>query len=71
MSGGVERVEAPLGKSAAAPEVIFFVGDSITHDGKYIEYVETVLIADTGKRYDILGLGLSSETVSGLSSVMT
>ena len=30
MSGGVERVEAPLGKSAAAPEVIFFVGDSIT-----------------------------------------
>lgn len=46
---------------------ILFLGDSITHDGKYIEYVETVLIADTDKRYEILGLGLSSETVSGLS----
>lgn len=46
---------------------ILFLGDSITHSGQYIEYVETVLIADTDKRYDILGLGLSSETVSGLS----
>lgn len=56
-------------RAESLPDVkrILFLGDSITHDGKYIEYVETVLIADTDKRYDILGLGLSSETVSGLS----
>ncbi len=54
---------------AALPDVkrILFLGDSITHDGKYVEYVETVLLANTDKRYEILDLGLSSETVSGLS----
>lgn len=46
---------------------IVFLGDSITADGKYVEYVETVLLAKTSKRYDIIPLGLSSETVSGLS----
>jgi pimeloyl-ACP methyl ester carboxylesterase/lysophospholipase L1-like esterase len=46
---------------------IVFLGDSITHSGQYIEYVETILLAQTTKRYDILDLGLSSETVSGLS----
>ncbi len=56
-------------RAAALPDVrrILFLGDSITHSGQYIEYVETVLIADTARRYEILGLGLSSETVSGLS----
>ncbi len=46
---------------------IVFLGDSITHSGQYIEYVETIVLAQTPKRYDILDLGLSSETVSGLS----
>lgn len=46
---------------------IVFLGDSITADGKYVEYVETVLLAKTSRRYDIIPLGLSSETVSGLS----
>ncbi|HEY2573325.1 MAG TPA: GDSL-type esterase/lipase family protein, partial [Verrucomicrobiaceae bacterium] len=46
---------------------IVFLGDSITHDGRYIGYLETVLLADTNKRYEMLDLGLSSETVSGLS----
>ena len=56
-------------RAESLPDVkrILFLGDSITHSGQYIEYVETVLIADTDKRYDILGMGLSSETVSGLS----
>ncbi len=46
---------------------IVFLGDSITHAGQYIEYVETVLITNTNKQYEFLDLGLSSETVSGLS----
>jgi lysophospholipase L1-like esterase/pimeloyl-ACP methyl ester carboxylesterase len=53
----------------ALPDVkrILILGDSITHDGKYVEYLETVLTVNTEKHYDILDLGLSSETVSGLS----
>lgn len=58
-----------VGKPGELPKVdrILFLGDSITADGKYIEYVETVVLAETDKRYDIISLGLSSETVSGLS----
>lgn len=50
-----------------AEKRIVFLGDSITHNGRYIEYVETILLAETDRRYEILDLGLSSETVSGLS----
>jgi pimeloyl-ACP methyl ester carboxylesterase/lysophospholipase L1-like esterase len=46
---------------------ILILGDSITHSGQYIGFLETVLIADTDRRYEIIGSGLSSETVSGLS----
>lgn len=48
-------------------KTIVFLGDSITHSGQYIAFLETILIADAAKRYRILNLGLSSETVSGLS----
>ena len=60
---------APDAKPGTLPEAkrIVFLGDSITHSGQYIQFIETVLLAETGKRYDILNLGLSSETVSGLS----
>lgn len=56
-------------RAESLPDVkrIVFIGDSITHGGGYIEYTETVLLADTKKRYEIVGVGLSSETVSGLS----
>jgi pimeloyl-ACP methyl ester carboxylesterase/lysophospholipase L1-like esterase len=59
----------PASAAPSLPNVerIVFLGDSITHDGKYITYLETVLLADTDKHYQILDLGLSSETVSGLS----
>lgn len=59
----------PIGVKPALPDVkkILVLGDSITHDGKYVEYLETVLLANTDKHYEILDLGLSSETVSGLS----
>lgn len=54
---------------AAVPDAnrIVFLGDSITADGKYIEYAETIILATTDKRPEIIDLGLSSETVSGLS----
>lgn len=47
---------------------IVFLGDSITQGGAYVEFIEAALIAkypDSNKV--IIPLGLSSETVSGLS----
>ncbi len=72
LSGQAAPKKAPTKPTVAAPALpdvkrIVFLGDSITHDGKYIEYLETVLLTDTDKHYEILDLGLSSETVSGLS----
>jgi pimeloyl-ACP methyl ester carboxylesterase/lysophospholipase L1-like esterase len=63
-------VSAPLLLAQSLlPDVkrIVVLGDSITHSGQYIAFLETVLIADTDRRYEIVGNGLSSETVSGLS----
>lgn len=70
---GADSLVAQSASSSSAQQAlpdagrIVFLGDSITADGKYVEYVETVLLAKTSKRYDIIDLGLSSETVSGLS----
>jgi lysophospholipase L1-like esterase len=47
---------------------ILFLGDSITHDGKYVADVETELLLHLPDRhFEIIDCGLSSETVSGLS----
>ncbi|MBN2413246.1 SGNH/GDSL hydrolase family protein [candidate division KSB1 bacterium] len=47
---------------------ILFIGDSITQDGTYIDYIETFLSAKyPDKNFNILDLGLSSETVCGLT----
>lgn len=47
---------------------ILFLGDSITFGGTYIQILESALIvAQPEVEYEILNLGLSSETVSGLS----
>jgi lysophospholipase L1-like esterase/pimeloyl-ACP methyl ester carboxylesterase len=46
---------------------IVFLGDSITHAGQYLEFLETILLVETSYRPEVLPLGLSSETVSGLS----
>jgi len=49
-------------------ERIVFLGNSITYSGQYVEYVETILTANNpGKKYEIINVGLPSETVSGLS----
>lgn len=53
---------------AAAPYRIVVLGDSITHAGRYVEFVETALVTQFPDReIEVLDLGLSSETVSGLS----
>jgi lysophospholipase L1-like esterase len=47
---------------------VVFLGDSITHSGQYIEYLEAYLrLKDPTLRTEFLDLGLPSETVSGLS----
>lgn len=47
---------------------IVFLGDSITQDARYIEMLEAAwLVADPTKDRIIIPLGLSSETVSGLT----
>ena len=47
---------------------IVFLGDSITHSGQYVEDFEAyAVMRDPERPLEILDLGLSSETVSGLS----
>lgn len=49
-------------------ERIVFLGNSITYSGQYIDYVETILTANKpNKKYEIINVGLPSETVSMLS----
>jgi len=62
-------VAAP-GVSANLPEArrIVFLGDSITHAGGYVDIVDAALTAARPERtIEIINVGLSSETVSGLS----
>ncbi len=47
---------------------IVFLGDSITHSGEYVTYLEAYLLLHfPGHQYEIIDVGLPSETVSGLS----
>lgn len=70
--------EAPPNETFTLQECIFgnqnlrilFLGDSITHAGKYIAYLETLArleIPQEVLRLEFINCGLSSETVSGLS----
>lgn len=52
---------------AHARERWLFLGDSITQAGHYVDYVETWFLLNEEEAPEIIGLGLSSETVSGLS----
>lgn len=56
---------------AAAPPAqkrLLFLGDSITYGGTYVQIVEAALLADhPDTAWEVLNLGLASETVSGLS----
>ena len=47
---------------------IIFLGDSITHAGDYVTFLETYLrLKYPNAEFDLINLGLPSETVSGLS----
>ncbi|MEQ8208821.1 MAG: SGNH/GDSL hydrolase family protein [Lacipirellulaceae bacterium] len=62
-----EETSAPCSVEWTGRRVVF-LGDSITNDGTYIAHLETALrIADPDAEVDFINLGLSSETVSGLS----
>lgn len=50
---------------------IVFLGDSVTMEGTYVSIIEYVIQKSFPDRtIDLIGLGLSSETASGLSEVM-
>ena len=47
---------------------IVFLGNSITYNGKFISYVDTYLtLQHPDRKFEIINVGLPSETVSGLS----
>jgi lysophospholipase L1-like esterase len=56
------------GVESLASGRVLFLGDSITQSGQYVSYAAYFLDKLYPERdFDVLGLGLSSETVSGLS----
>ncbi len=58
----VGRVDLLAGKR------VMILGDSITQDGTYVSYLEYFLAkCHPGKSFDIINVGLASETASGLS----
>src|ERR1700730_16952615 len=49
-------------------ERVVFLGDSLTNSGKYIDYTDPYLVTRFPERtFELINLGLSSETISGLS----
>jgi lysophospholipase L1-like esterase len=47
---------------------LLFLGDSITQAGHYVDYVDAYLFTRfPGRDYELINIGLSSETVSGLT----
>ncbi len=49
-------------------QTLLFIGDSITQDATYVNFIETFLLAKHPDRhFNVVGLGLSSETVCGLT----
>jgi lysophospholipase L1-like esterase len=67
--GTAFAAETPtLPPAVAHAKRLVVLGDSITYGGTYVDFVETVLRTRVpGWRGEIIALGLSSETVSGLS----
>eukprot|EP01034_Spumella_vulgaris_P046802 gene46802-58368_t len=54
--------------SFATAQRILILGDSITYGGNYVDFIETVIQTRAPEwRGEIISVGLSSETVSGLS----
>lgn len=63
-----ETAQPALPPTIASAQRILILGDSITYAGTYVDFVETVIRTRVPAwRGEIIDLGLSSETVSGLS----
>lgn len=56
-----------LGLSVSARDRWLFIGDSITQAGHYVDHIETWMLLNESEAPEIVDLGLSSETISGLS----
>jgi lysophospholipase L1-like esterase len=54
------------GPTFLAGQRVLVLGDSITQDGRYVSFLEYYL-RSAGSKCDLISIGLSSETVSGLS----
>ena len=55
-------------KSPLEAQRILFLGDSITHAGFYVDQFAAYLaVRYPDRKFEVLNLGLPSETVSGLS----
>ncbi len=70
LSASLLTAAEPAAKHDCLKDVkrVVFLGDSITHAGTYIAYVETFLrTRDPSFAVEFINCGLSSETVSGLS----
>lgn len=71
MVNGVQSQSAPVaapGVDAVAGKRVVFLGDSITQAGGYVSFTTYYLEKlHPAKNFDILGMGLASETLSGLS----
>ena len=70
LSASLLAAAEPAAKHDCLKDVkrVVFLGDSITHAGTYIAYVETFLrTRDPSFAVEFINCGLSSETVSGLS----
>src|SRR5262249_42508903 len=53
---------------SSIPKRIVFLGDSITYSGEYVAYFEACLLTRFPEReFDLIDVGLPSETGSGLS----
>ncbi len=62
------RADEPAGADLLAGKRAVFLGDSITQAGGYVSFTSYYLERlHPGKEFDVIGLGLSSETLSGLS----
>jgi len=63
-----DSVGLPAGTTLAGRRVLV-LGDSITQDGRYVSFLEYLLASrqPRGGRPDLISVGLSAETLSGLS----
>jgi lysophospholipase L1-like esterase len=73
LAGGLVCAGAPARAADTLPGLekihrVVFVGDSITFDGVYVDNIQTyLLLRFPGSQVELINVGQSSETVSGLS----